>query len=51
MNKVGQRRIILLLRYNQFSTPKEREEWFRSLRPEDRNLIRKDIAKAPNALF
>jgi hypothetical protein len=50
-NKLTDRKLKLLVQYNNFSSPQERERWYRSLRLEDRNLIKDSIPKETNALF
>jgi len=41
----------LMITYWKFQSQQERDWWVKSLRPEDKALVRKELSKEPNKLF
>ncbi len=41
----------LMTTYNKFKTQQEKDWWVKSLRPEDKAMVRKELGKLPGKLF
>jgi hypothetical protein len=46
-----QRTEKLMETYNKFKSQQEKDWWVKSLRPEDKSLVRKELGKLPGKLF
>lgn len=45
------RKYELMMTYHRLSSPVEKERWVKSLKPEDKALVRQELSKTPNKLF
>jgi hypothetical protein len=41
----------LMMTYHRLESPQDKERWVKSLKLEDRALVRKELSKTPNKLF